>query len=245
MDTEWVLAQLKKFIQFTELVYTGGVVAGARRTRADDADVVAQAEVVDQILTRVMPDWRQAVPASSRYRWEQRREACIRAVAKIERQDEISKALGDDAPELSAAGMHPWVWSGARSLWQSGHFAEAVHAASMKVNAETQNRVGRRDIAETTLFIQAFNDGAASSISPRLRLPEDDGGQTANSMRRGVRMFAEGCYAAIRNPIAHEGADLSETEALERLAAFSILARWVESSTLDLGDAGDGPSDHS
>ena len=53
-------------------------------------------------------------------------------------------------------------------------------------------------------------------------------------------MFAEGCFAAIRNPIAHETADLTETEALERVAAFSILARWVESSAVDRGDGGDG-----
>ena len=77
-------------------------------------------------------------------------------MAKIERQDEVAAALGDDAPELSAAGMHPWVWSGACSLWGSGHYAEAVRAASVKVNAETQNRVGRRDVAETDLFVQAL-----------------------------------------------------------------------------------------
>ncbi|MEU5215103.1 TIGR02391 family protein [Streptomyces sp. NPDC020807] len=37
-----------------------------------------------------------------------------------------------------------WVWQGARALWQSGHFREAVTAAARKVNAETQNNVGRR-----------------------------------------------------------------------------------------------------
>jgi hypothetical protein len=46
--------------------------------------------------------------------------------------------------------------------------------------------------------------------------------------------FAAGCYKAIRNPAAHIPLDeLSEDEALEQLAAFSILARWVAAATLD------------
>jgi len=107
--------------------------------------------------------------------------------------------------------MHPWVWSGAKSLWQSGHLAEAVHAASVKVNAETQNRLGRRNTSEGDLFVQAFSDDPARPGAPRLRPHGDDDGKTSKSVRRGVRMFAEGCFAAIRNPIAHEQGDLSET----------------------------------
>ncbi|MCU1658903.1 MAG: hypothetical protein JWO57_3559 [Pseudonocardiales bacterium] len=41
--------------------------------------------------------------------------------------------------------------------------------------------------------------------------------------------FARGAYMAIRNPLAHEGdQDLLEHDALEQLAAFSIIARWIE-----------------
>lgn len=235
MDTEWVLKELRTFIQISAYG-ASSVVMGGATTSVPEANIIAQAEVVDQILRRVFPDWQQVVQVTTRRKWTQRREACIRAVAKIERQEEIANALGEDAPDLNAAGMHPWVWSGAKSLWQSGHFAEAVHGASMKVNAETQNLIGRRDVSETDLLVQAFSDDPGRPGSPRLRLPGDDGGKTAKSQRRGVRMFAEGCYAAIRNPIAHDATDLGETEALERLAAFSILARWVEASRVDLGD---------
>ncbi len=42
-------------------------------------------------------------------------------------------------------------------------------------------------------------------------------------------VFADGCYTAIRNPAAHEvQEELTEDEALEQLAAFSVLARWVD-----------------
>ncbi|MFI1679106.1 TIGR02391 family protein [Streptomyces sp. NPDC020607] len=44
--------------------------------------------------------------------------------------------------------------------------------------------------------------------------------------------FAEGCFAAIRNPSSHEDGlpELPEHEALEQLAAFSGLARWVDAA---------------
>jgi hypothetical protein len=45
--------------------------------------------------------------------------------------------------------------------------------------------------------------------------------------------FAEGCYAAIRTPVSHDELDeLPEHEALEQLAALSVLARWVDNSTV-------------
>jgi hypothetical protein len=69
----------------------------------------------------------------------------------------------------------------------------------------------------------------------RLRLPAyDQDSKTAKSVRRGVRSFAEGCYAGIRNPLAHEQGDLTEDAALEQLAAFSLLARWVDASAIEV-----------
>ena len=37
-----------------------------------------------------------------------------------------------------------------------------------------------------------------------------------------------GCAQGIRNPQAHPSSDLTEQEALEQLAALSVLARWVD-----------------
>ena len=37
-----------------------------------------------------------------------------------------------------------------------------------------------------------------------------------------------GCAQGIRNPQAHPSDDISEQEALEQLAALSVLARWVD-----------------
>jgi hypothetical protein len=159
------------------------------------------------------------------------RDLALRAIAQLERAEELREMLGDNAPLLDASRMHPWAWDNARSLWQSGHFREAVYGASRKVNAETQNKLGRRDVGETELFQQAYSKDDPRPGQPRLRLPDDDGSKTAVSVRRGIMALAEGCYAALRNPASHAVLDeLSEVEALEQLAAFSLLARFVERS---------------
>ncbi|MEV3964039.1 TIGR02391 family protein [Nocardia sp. NPDC050193] len=44
-----------------------------------------------------------------------------------------------------------------------------------------------------------------------------------------------GCFAAIRNPLGHlpnDEIELSEQSALERLCAFSLLARFIEDADL-------------
>ncbi|UZI27229.1 TIGR02391 family protein [Streptomyces sp. VB1] len=131
--------------------------------------------------------------------------------------------------------MHRWVWDGARPLWRSGHFREAVTAAARKVDAETQNKVGRRDVSETALFQSLFSKDAAKPGQPRLRLMPDDNCDTCPSVHRGAMSFPEGCFAGIRNPNSHEDGrpELPEHEALEQLAAFSVLGRWADSAALD------------
>ncbi|MER6447266.1 TIGR02391 family protein [Streptomyces venezuelae] len=241
IDIAWARAELDRFLELTELRpldhSPGDVIVFSTRkiTRAAEKDIVASAHVVEQILDRMLPRWRDEVPRNDRVnRWYQHREAAQRAVVVLDRDAEIRQRLGDDAPQVSAAALHPWVWERARPLWQGGHFREAVTAAARKVNAETQNKLGRKDVSETNLFKQAFSQDLPKPGQPRLRLREDDGGDTYRNVHRGAMAFAEGCYAAIRNPNSHEDElpELPEQEALEQLAAFSVLARWVDNATV-------------
>ncbi len=64
---------------------------------------------------------------------------------------------------------------------------------------------------------------------------ENDDSKTYSGLHEGVGFFARGCYMAIRNPGSHtdELPDLTEHEALEQLAAFSQLARWIDGATLE------------
>jgi hypothetical protein len=105
--------------------------------------------------------------------------------------------------------------------------------AAIRVNAETQAKLDCRRLSEVDLFNQAFTLDAPKADMSRLRLADDDGSKTFQNLHRGARAFAEGLYTAIRNPGMHEGGDeLSEQRALEQLAAFSILAHWVDGASV-------------
>ncbi len=244
MDTAWALEEMREFVGLTELVSppasnSGVVFLGDDRYPSGGEQIPGKVQVVEQILGRVVPDWRTSVedPEPKKQRWQHHRRACLQAIAQLERADELRERLGENAPTLDVSGLHPWVWEGARSLWASGHYREAVGAAARKLNAETQNTIGRRDVSEGDLFVQAYSDDAAAPGKSRLRAVDDDDGKTARSVRRGIRSYAEGCYALLRNPSSHDDLDeLGEVEAIEHLAAFSILARLVASSSVRTAD---------
>ena len=234
MNTEWAIKELEIFILATELVShpDPGVIASF--PRESDEIIAAQAHVVEQIMNRVVPNWRTEVGKDSYHRWGAHREAAVRARAQLVRKQEIEENLGENAPELSAAELHPWIWEGAKSLWQSGHYREAVGGAIRKINAETQNKVGRRDLSETKLFQESFSEKVAEPGKKRLRRMQPDGSDTYKSVQRGAMALAEGVFAGIRNPLSHEvDQELSEQEALEYLAALSVLARWVDQSDVE------------
>lgn len=235
MNIEWAIEQLEGFAASSgtrEVAHNVGEVDPYLRTVIDDA-LNGQAPVVESILGRVFPGWSDRVRAMNHptLRWQGLRDVCIQAAVVLRRRDEMRENLGEVAPELSAAELHPWIWSGAKSLWQSGHFREAVEGAIKKLNAETQNKVGRRDVSETDRFKQVFSTDEPKPDKARLRRMQDDGSNTYKSVQRGAMAFAEGVFAGIRNPLTHEAnQELSEQEALKYLAALSVLARWVDAA---------------
>ncbi len=135
LNVDWAIGELDKFIEMTVLrndSFRGNGIARlayTSSTAAPDADVAKQAQIVEKVLDRVIPRWRTEIELHKCNRWTRHREAAIRAKVELEREEEIRVNLGDDAPELSAARLHPWGWGGASSLWQSGHFREAVEGA--------------------------------------------------------------------------------------------------------------------
>jgi hypothetical protein len=237
INTDWAVEQLDDFIRATTLTFVpsppNSVGFHSYKTAEPETEVVKRAQIVERILDRVVPEWRNLEVDIKRKKWALHHEASVRAREALLRAAEVRNNLGDDAPEISAANLHPWVWSGAESLWASGHHRSAVEDAAKKVNAETQNKIGRREISETDLFKQAFSLDAPSSSKARLRRMKDDGSETYKSMQRGAMALAEGIYAGIRNPFNHaDPKDIGEQVALEYLAALSVLARWVDESTV-------------
>ena len=109
MITEWAIAELDKFIAQTVMTNASGgnVVTYRNRTAASDADVTRQAQIVEKIFDRVVPDWRSEIANSKSNRWTRHREAAIRAREQLVREQEVKENLGENAPELSAAESSP------------------------------------------------------------------------------------------------------------------------------------------
>lgn len=205
--------------------------------RGPKTEASERAHVVEQILDRVLPSWSRDHPDKDKsYSWL--RDLASRAKVALERQAELAEKLGDNAPDMDAANLHLWAWENGRSYWNTGHYHQAVMQAAIRINAETQAKLGRMDVSETALSNEAFSLNPPKTDAPRLRLAEDDGGRTYENLHRGARAFAEGLYAAIRNPGMHAPEKVAGGEeqlCLEQLAAFSLLARWVDQADVETG----------
>lgn len=235
----WATGQLRTFVLMMGQRTAQATAPPSVRTivnslgTSEDA-VTGQAMVVEKLLDRVMPHWRQTVPEVDGSRWSQHREAAVRAIGLLEQQKNLRTVLREDVPTLEADRLHPWVWEGARSMWHSRHYRQGVVDALKKVTAEAQNKTGRHALSEADLFTQLFSANPPQPSEPRLRLMDADGSKTFDSVHRGARALAEGLFAGIRNVVAHTVAEteVDEQRALEQLAAVSVLARWVDEAVV-------------
>lgn len=153
-------------------------------------------------------------------------DACDQMIGRLEGM--ARKADAEAPPELGVRAMHPLVWGAAGSLWRSGHYREAVAGAAEALVNHVKTLTNRRDAPETSVWQQAFSDRPPDPGSPRLRWPGDPNDRAVKAMNDGLRQFAPGAQMTIRNGAAHGTEQLSEQHALERLAVFSLLARWVD-----------------
>jgi hypothetical protein len=134
VNTEWALRELEKFRHLLDYRDAPGMYA-ATYVGTDD-QIAAQRIVAERIWARVIGP-KPVVPVHGSDPFRMDREWTIRCIETMERDAEIRENLGEDAPDLNASNLHHWIWEGARSLWQSGHFIEAIEAAARKLNAET------------------------------------------------------------------------------------------------------------
>lgn len=152
--------------------------------------------------------------------------ACDRTLGQLETK--VARATAEAPPAIGAAAMHPLIWGAAQSLWRDQHFREAVAAAADALIDSVKRMTGRNDVSETALWQETFAERAPLPDKPRLRWPGDASHRDVKSMNDGLRQFAPGLQMTIRNPAVHGGAaQMSEQDALERLATLSLLARWV------------------
>ena len=162
--------------------------------------------------------------------------ACGQMIGRLEQL--VLKAEAEAPPRVGAEAMHPLVWGAAQRLWRDHHFRHAVAAAAEALIAQVKSRTERNDVPETALWQETFSERDPVPGKPRLRWPGDPADRAVKNMNDGLRLFAAGVQMTIRNTATHPAADLSEQEALERLATLSLLARWLDECEL-VGPAGE------
>ncbi len=136
-----------------------------------------------------------------------------------------------EAPTFRASSMHPWVWDAARPHWTSGNHDAAVWAAAVNVNSRLQHKVERYDIGEGKLLNEVFSIQPPEMNRPRLRLVDEINPDLFKDVHLGAAALGRGLYSAVRNPLNHVDAEvhqIGEGEALEALAGFSLLSRWID-----------------
>lgn len=156
---------------------------------------------------------------------------CLRGIGRLE-DLQLIKSLQPRGPQLSAAGLHPWVWDAAASLWNTGHYRQAVSAAAGVLSAQTQARCNRDDVNDQALMSEALNPADPAPGRPRLRVAPDMDNKFGKALQQGAMNYAMGAYGSIRNPAIHGTEEWDEQEALEKLAALSVLARIIDGATV-------------
>lgn len=240
LDVDQIRRELERFVTEAtpQNASSPGVFTTYSTPQCGRAKAIELSERVLPILARLYPEWRDENTTSKNFEFSRERDACQRLLGRIASHQEIDAlfAAHDDAPNLSAGQMHGLIWRAASAQWGTAHRHEAVLAAAKAINSRLQEKLDRRDLSEAKLIREAFSDKPPEARKPRLRFAAIADDQTRESLRQGVMAFGAGCFQAIRNPVGHlpnEEHELSEQAALERLAALSLLARWIEEAEVE------------
>ena len=189
--------------------------------------------VAKKIAVAVDPDLQSLfLEQPRRWEWATVHDGLLRLKGLLEHDQELAAILGPIGPQARASRFHEWVWSAASSLWDHGYRREAVQAAATQVEIHTRAKVGRSDLSGTDLMFQAWSlDAPKKSPVLRLRFAGlTPGTDDYVSAHEGAKFFGAGCMLGIRNSLTHSLEQPPEQEAIELMAALSVLARWVDSA---------------
>lgn len=233
-DPTWAIESLERFLALSASTFGVGAV-WRYDSGATEAQIEAEAQVAEQIIWAILPQWEFEEEASYEEPWNSHRKGAIRAIAQLRNQDTLASKLGTPAPKLDASFLHPWVWESAKVPWSAGSFSDAVRAAARAINAKARQKLNRRDASEWKLIQNAFSLKPPVEGEPRLRLMNDPNDETFKSIHGGAGALAQGLFMAVRNPANHEDdtIEVQEHIALEQLAAFSVLARFIDEASVE------------
>lgn len=144
----------------------------------------------------------------------------LRTLAAVLDQPEQTPGSPPPPPSLykhSLLDLHPEVVSASQSLFETGHYAEAIFAACKIIELAVQRRSG---IDRTGV---ALMDRAFGTTEPRLIMSRETG-QTKIDEQEGIRFLFRGVTQGVRNPKAHGAVEQTDpARTFEYLALASLL----------------------
>ncbi len=157
----------------------------------------------------------------------------------LERFERVARAVGNLGPSPSTLpltesadphpfetrNIHPELPSKVRSLFDDGHWEQAVFEAFKYIEKEVKRISALRGKSGYALMMDAFNEANA-----KVRLNELVT-ESEIDEQRGYKSIFAGASAGIRNPRGHE-VDIGDTpdEALDYLALASLLLRRLDAA---------------
>lgn len=148
---------------------------------------------------------------------------------------EAEAARDSDLPGFAPSQLHPLIWAAAADHWTTHRHRVAVREAAEALTLEWRARLGRTDGEDTVFWQQSLSPGEPEPGRPKIVWPGDSANKTTRSMRGGLEPLAKalnglatGLNLTVRNVTTHTLNELSEQEGMERLAAYSYLARMLD-----------------
>lgn len=155
-----------------------------------------------------------------------------RLLAMIEDAESV---VSGGVPVFSPAAMHPVVWAAAAEQWTIHKYRIAVREAAEALTLHWKKKLGRNEIQATEFWQQALSSSEPKPGQPRLTWPDTGSPLTDKGMKEGLaeltkslKGLAVGANLAVRNPATHDGGEYDEQDAMERLAAISLMARLLD-----------------
>jgi hypothetical protein len=138
-----------------------------------------------------------------------------------------------DSPAFAPSAFHPVIWTASAPHWTNHQYRVAVREAGEALNLHWKERLGRSNVQDSDFWGQTLATEPAKPGVPRLRWPGADSDQTVRSMREGLMGLAKGLNLAVRNVATHTRTEISEQDGMERLGAYSHLARLLDGCELE------------
>jgi len=127
-------------------------------------------------------------------------------------------------PSLSLRDFHPMVVAACSTLFDTGHYSQAIFEAFKSVEMAVRDASGL-DLSGVALMNRAMGDAALLRMSRLAGMPGRD-------EQSGMRSLFVGAMQGIRNPKAHGSFSLKDRQrALEYLAFASLLLRRLDDAT--------------